>query len=110
MTKDNVNHPSHYETGKFECIDVMLETQGIEAVKDFCLCNAFKYIYRTRNKNGIEDVKKAIWYLNKYVELNSPKVSGVCPHRIWHGDYALHYCDRDKEICEDITKCTKEDI
>ena len=29
---DNVNHPSHYETGKFECIDVMLETQGIEAV------------------------------------------------------------------------------
>ena len=26
---DNVNHPSHYETGKFECIDVMIETQGI---------------------------------------------------------------------------------
>ena len=30
---DNVNHPSHYETGKFECIDVMIETQGIEATK-----------------------------------------------------------------------------
>ena len=27
-TNDNVNHPSHYETGNFECIDVMIETQG----------------------------------------------------------------------------------
>ena len=27
---DNVNHPSHYETGKFECIDVMVETQGVQ--------------------------------------------------------------------------------
>ena len=67
--KDNVNHPSHYETGKFECIDVMIETQGVEAVKAFCLCNAFKYLYRHKNKNGVEDVKKAIWYLNKYLEL-----------------------------------------
>jgi hypothetical protein len=47
----------------------MIETQGIEAVKHFCMCNAFKYIYRHGNKNGIEDVKKAIWYLNKYIEL-----------------------------------------
>lgn len=68
---DNVNHPSHYETGKFECIDVMIETQGVEAVKNFCLCNAFKYVYRHKNKNGVEDVKKAIWYLNKFVELEN---------------------------------------
>lgn len=72
---DNVNHPSHYETGKFECIDVMIETQGIEAVKAFCICNAFKYIYRHKNKNGVEDVKKAIWYLNKFVELESTSSS-----------------------------------
>ena len=70
---DNVNHPSHYETGKVECIDVMLETQGIEAVKSFCLCNAFKYLYRHRNKNGREDIAKAIWYLNKYMELTNEK-------------------------------------
>lgn len=67
---DNVNHPAHYNTGKYESIDVMVETQGINAVKDFCICNAFKYIYRHRFKNGTEDIKKAIWYLNKYVELN----------------------------------------
>ena len=66
---DNVNHPSHYETGKFECIEVMLETQGIEAVKSFCVCNAFKYLYRTQRKNGLEDILKAIWYLQKYVDL-----------------------------------------
>lgn len=67
---DNVNHPSHYETGSFECIDVMLETQGKEAVKNFCLCNAFKYIYRHNNKNGLEDIQKAKWYIDKYIELS----------------------------------------
>ena len=66
---DNVNHPSHYETGKFEFIDVMIETQGIEATKNFCVCNAFKYIYRHNMKNGEEDLRKAKWYLDKYMEL-----------------------------------------
>ena len=70
---DPVNHPSHYETGKFESIDVMVETQGVESVQDFCVCNAFKYIYRHKRKNGVEDIKKAIWYLNKYVELEEGK-------------------------------------
>lgn len=67
---DNVNHPSHYETGKFECIEVMEEALGTEAVKGFCLCNAFKYIYRCRNKNGIEDIKKADWYLKKLINID----------------------------------------
>lgn len=66
---DNVNHPAHYETGKFESIEVMLETQGVEAVLNFCQCNAFKYLYRAKRKNGLEDMKKAVWYLNKYIEL-----------------------------------------
>lgn len=65
---DNVNHPSHYETGRFECIEVMEEVFGVEAVKNFCLCNAFKYIWRLKRKNGVEDAKKAVWYLNKYIE------------------------------------------
>lgn len=66
---DIVNHPSHYETGNFECIEVMLETQGKESVLSFCLCNAFKYLYRHNRKNGIEDVKKAKWYIDKYIQL-----------------------------------------
>lgn len=69
--KETVNHPSHYATGKFECIDVMAEAIGLEDTKGFCLCNAFKYIYRCAKKNEDirEDVKKAIWYLNKFLEL-----------------------------------------
>lgn len=67
---DNVNHPNHYLTGKYECIKVMIETQGEEAVKNFCICNAFKYLYRANRKNGLEDIKKAKWYLDKYIELN----------------------------------------
>lgn len=66
---DNVNHPKHYETGKFECIDVMVETQGEETVKAYCLCAAFKYLYRHNRKNGLEDIKKARWYLDKYIEM-----------------------------------------
>jgi len=66
---DNVNHPKHYETGKFECIDVMVETQGKIAVQSYCICAAFKYLYRHMRKNGLEDIKKARWYLDKFIEL-----------------------------------------
>ena len=66
---DVVNHPSHYETGKFQCIDVMVEALGREEVKGFCICNAFKYLYRCRRKNGLEDIKKAKWYIDKFIEL-----------------------------------------
>lgn len=67
---DNVNHPSHYATGKYECIDVMLEIFGVEAVKTFCLLNAFEYNYRSGRKNGRQDIEKAVWYSNKYLELS----------------------------------------
>ena len=73
MVADNVNHPAHYETGKFECIEVMTEVMGKEAVADFCLCNAFKYLYRNKRKNGVEDIEKAQWYINKYIELISTR-------------------------------------
>ena len=70
---EKVDHPSHYNQGKFECIDVMVETFGKEATQDFCLLNAFKYVWRTGEKNGVEDVKKARWYLDKYLELEGEK-------------------------------------
>lgn len=74
---DVVNNPSHYCSAKYECIDIMLETQGIDAVLNFCLCNAFKYLYRHKKKNGIEDIKKCKWYLDKYIELFENKQNGV---------------------------------
>ncbi len=66
---DAVNRPEHYAHGNIECIDAMLDTYGKEAVQHFCLLNAFKYLWRTEHKNGVQDIKKAIWYLNHYVEL-----------------------------------------
>jgi hypothetical protein len=72
--KDVVNHPKHYETGcGFECIDVMIETQGVETVRSFCICNAMKYIYRHNLKNGDEDIEKAKWYIDKYLELGKSR-------------------------------------
>ena len=65
---DPVNRPAHYTSGGIECIDAMQAAFGVEAVKDFCLCNAFKYLWRHRNKNGVEDLKKARWYLNRLIE------------------------------------------
>lgn len=64
-----VVHPTHYNQGNIECIDAMLAAFGEEAVANFCLVNAFKYVWRNLDKNGLEDVDKAIWYLNKYKEL-----------------------------------------
>ena len=66
---DAVKKPQHYASTSVECIDMMEETQGAEAVINFCVCNAFKYLWRHNQKNGTEDIKKASWYLNKAVEL-----------------------------------------
>lgn len=67
---DNVNHPKHYELpGGLECFDVLIATQGKEAAQHFCLCNAMKYLFRQGRKNGREDIEKARWYLDKYLEL-----------------------------------------
>ena len=65
---ETVNHPTHYQ-GKNECIDVMIAMFGKEAVKHFCMCNAYKYRFRADKKNGDEDIKKAEWYETKLIEL-----------------------------------------
>lgn len=71
MEKEMVNHPDHYKTGKFECIDVMLEIFGPQATMDFCLLNSFKYLYRCNAKGKKdEDIAKARWYIDKYLEIS----------------------------------------
>ena len=65
MTHDPVNHPSHYTDGGIETIDF------IEAKKlPYHLGNAVKYISRAGKKDDeIQDLKKAVWYINRYIEL-----------------------------------------
>ena len=66
---DAVSHPSHYTAGAVECIDAMVSAFGAREVSNYCICNAFKYIFRHERKNGEEDIAKAEWYLAKYREL-----------------------------------------
>jgi hypothetical protein len=66
ITTDPVNHPSHYTAGGVECIDALeaatINLTGLEAV---CTANAIKYLWRWKQKNGHEDLRKARWYINK---------------------------------------------
>ena len=69
-TGEEINHPTRYAGGKYECIDVMTDVFGEEAVRNFCKLNAFKYLWREQRKNGVEDLQKASWYLDKLIELS----------------------------------------
>ena len=65
---DPVNHPPHYNAhpSGIECIQI---TEHM----NFCLGNAVKYIWRADMKNGIEDLQKAVWYLQREIERRSTK-------------------------------------
>lgn len=75
---NNVSNPKHYcGSVSLECIDVMRVSYGDIAVGNFCICNAFKYMWRYKNKNGREDLDKAHWYL-EYVENLIHEMLAVC--------------------------------
>ena len=59
---DNVNNPQHY---KCKGVHLVLDIEPITILKDlpFCKGNAIKYILRYKNKNGLEDLKKAEYYI-----------------------------------------------
>lgn len=61
--KDDPINPPYYKNSPMECIDAI---EGLEL--PFHEAQILKYIYRWRNKNGIEDLKKALWYLNRLIE------------------------------------------
>lgn len=66
---DSVNHPNHYQskTG-LEVIDVIdAFTHGLDGVLAFDTGNVIKYICRWKQKNGIEDLKKAKWYIEDLI-------------------------------------------
>ena len=69
LVKENVDHPNHYQGDKYETIDMISEI-----VKDyggeiaFDIGNVVKYVSRAPKKNGLEDLKKARWYLDRAIE------------------------------------------
>ena len=65
---DMVSHPLHYTQGGIECIDaIKAATVGKNGIEAVCTANAIKYLWRYEAKNGIEDVKKARWYLDRLI-------------------------------------------
>lgn len=77
MKYDNVNNPKHYALANKHLV---LEPIDICEKYSFCQGNAIKYLLRYENKNGVEDLKKALWYLNRIVNENL---------KIWYPDGGL---------------------
>ena len=65
---DMVNHPQHYTQSKYECIDVIEEiTKPCNMFEAYIIGTVLKYIWRFKYKNGLEDLKKARWYLDRLI-------------------------------------------
>lgn len=62
---DSVNHPSHYQSSDgIEVIDIIKAyVAGLDGIVAFDIGNVIKYVCRWKDKNGVEDLKKAKWYL-----------------------------------------------
>lgn len=76
QARNNVDNPLHYQScteDGVDCITAMQSAFGKETTSAFCRLNAFKYLWRSTRKNGREDIKKALWYLNKYITLTEPQ-------------------------------------
>jgi len=61
---DSVNHPQHY-AGKVEAIDALESALTKEQFRGYLRGNVLKYVWRYDKKNGAEDLKKALWYLDR---------------------------------------------
>lgn len=65
---DNVNHPDHYTQGKVECIDAIESaTTGLVGIEAVYTGQVMKYMWRWKRKNGVEDLRKAQFYLNRLI-------------------------------------------
>ena len=65
--EDMVNHPKHYNKHGVECIDAIRATLTEDEFRGYCKGNVLKYTWRERYKNGLEDLQKAQWYLERVV-------------------------------------------
>ena len=103
-----VSHPDHYNSGKFEVIDIIEEfTKDLSGIEAVDTGNAIKYVLRWHKKNGKQDIKKAIWYLTHLLEHleekeNPSKPHSVVIHKLTNGNYAIDNVPEDPTTCEDL--------
>jgi len=69
--KDPVNHPDHYTSGNIECLDAIKAALG-DNYKYYVQGNVLKYVWRFNHKNGLEDLKKARFYLDDLIKHDDP--------------------------------------
>lgn len=75
LLNDTVNHPPHYTQGGLECIEaIKAAVTGLEGIEAVCTGNAIKYLWRWKQKNGVEDLKKAIWYIERLIRNGGNKL------------------------------------
>lgn len=88
----NVEHPQHYQLSidleVLDVINLVLNNEEISNVDCFCLGNVIKYLFRAEQKNGLEDYKKALYYLEK--------TNGFYSH--------LNYTETEKILIDKILK------
>ena len=72
MSADPVNKPQHYNAGGIEAIEAIMAATN-EQAEGYLQGNIMKYIWRYRYKNGLQDLEKAQWYLNKLIEVYKEK-------------------------------------
>lgn len=72
-TNDAVQHPSHYTHGGIECIDAIRASMTVDGFCDYCKGNIIKYIWRWRDKGGVEDLRKASVYLDWLINAANEK-------------------------------------
>lgn len=66
---DNVEHPLHYCHGGIECIDAIESaTHDLTGAEAVLTGQVIKYLWRWKWKNGVEDLRKAKWYLDRLIE------------------------------------------
>ena len=68
---DMVNAPAHYTSGKVECIDAIESMLSKDEFIGFLRGNILKYQWRYKNKNGVEDLKKAQWYFDRLIKFEN---------------------------------------
>ena len=72
-TDEKAVNPDHYKVGGIEVIDILKAKLTPEQLEGFLLGNIIKYTTRAGYKNGVQDLKKAQWYLTYLIELKDAK-------------------------------------
>ena len=65
---DLVNSPAHYASGGIECIDAIQSSMSPKEFQGYCKGNLIKYVWRYRDKGGVQDLRKANWYLDRLIK------------------------------------------